>query len=153
MTAGHGGKLSRKSEQAIAALLQKPTIAEAAHSIGVSETSMLRWLQQPTFLRNYREARRRVVEGAVARLQKATGAAVECLERNLSCGNPPVEVAAAREILRQAVQAVEVWDLADRLEAVETHVNGTVPPLKYELVSDARHEGPDSPTSSASRSQ
>lgn len=133
MTAGHGGKLSRKMEQAVAALLEKPTIAEAAQSIGVSETSLLRWLKLPDFLRQYREARRRVVEVAISRLQRASGAAVECLERNLSCGNAPVEVAAAREILRQAVQAIEVWDLAARLEEVEK----SIPVLEYKVVERA----------------
>src|SRR5436853_615318 len=116
MTTGHGEKLTRKMEQAIVALLSQPTIQTAAQEVGVSETTLWRWLQHSTFQRQYRDARRRLVEGAISRLQQAAGAAVETLERNLRCNNPPVEIAAAREILRQAVQAVEVWDLAERLE-------------------------------------
>ncbi len=119
MKTGHGEKLSRKMEQAIAALLLKPTLETAAQEAGISETTLWRWLQQSAFQKSYRKARRQVVEGAAARLQQATGAAVEALERNLKCGEPSAEIAAAREILRQAVQAVEVWDLTERLEELE----------------------------------
>lgn len=119
MTTGHGEKLSRKMETAIAALLLKPTLQTAAQEVGISETTLWRWLQQPDFQKSYRQARRQVVEGATARLQQATGAAVEALERNLKCGEPSAEIAAAREIIRQAVQAVEVWELIERLEELE----------------------------------
>jgi len=42
---GHGEKLSRKQEQAIAALLTCPTIEQAAKAAGVGETTLWRWLQ------------------------------------------------------------------------------------------------------------
>ncbi len=72
---GHGEKLSRKQESAIAALLSAPTIKEAARTSGISEVSLWRWLQLPEFAIAYRAARRQVVERAVSELQAAAGEA------------------------------------------------------------------------------
>ncbi|MGH2620832.1 MAG: hypothetical protein ACRDHG_09735, partial [Anaerolineales bacterium] len=69
---GHGEKLTRKQEQAIAALLSETTIAAAAERAAVSEASLLRWTKLPDFLAAFREARRQVMEKAVAQLQQAS---------------------------------------------------------------------------------
>ena len=92
---GHGEKLSRKREQAIAALLAEPTLAAAAGALGVSDRTLRNWLKRSTFRAAYREARRQVVEGAIARLQQATTDAVACLQRNLTCEHAATEVRAA----------------------------------------------------------
>jgi hypothetical protein len=76
---GHGEKLSYKQEALIAALLTEPTHATAANKAGVSEATVGRWLQLPAFRVAYRQARRELVEGAVGRLQAATGQAVDTL--------------------------------------------------------------------------
>jgi hypothetical protein len=46
---GHGRKLDRKQEAAIAALLVEPTYAAAAPKAGVGETTLYRGLNQPEF--------------------------------------------------------------------------------------------------------
>ncbi len=117
---GHGEKLSRKQEQAIAALLSAPTIKDAAKACGVSEVSLWRWLQLPDFAAAYRAARRQVVERAVSELQAATGEAVETLKRNLHCEQASVEIRAAQIILEQAVKGVELIDLQERVERLES---------------------------------
>src|SRR5947208_3667217 len=99
--AGHGQKLSRKREQAIAALLAAPTVKKAAARAGVSERTLQLWLADPDFREAFRAARRRVLEGAVANLQHASRAAVATLRRNLRCGAAAVEVRAAVAILEQ----------------------------------------------------
>ncbi len=121
MTANGGGtKLSYQKERAIAGLLSTRTIAEAAEAAGVSSRTLERWLaDNDEFVNEYRAARRRVVEGAVSRLQDATTEAVDCLKRNLTCGTPSTEVRAALGILDQAVRAVEIYDLETRLGALE----------------------------------
>src|SRR4051794_7588577 len=106
MTAGHGQKRERLEDRALAALLSEPTIARAATRVGVSESTLLRWLAEPSFRSRYRDARRQVVELAVAGLQQATGDAVEALGRNLRCGVPASEIAAARAVLDFAVRGV-----------------------------------------------
>src|SRR5262249_36563431 len=76
---GHGQKLTRKQEALIAALLTEATHAAAAAKAGVSEATLHRWLQLPDFSAAYRVARRQLVEGAVGRIQAATGQAVATL--------------------------------------------------------------------------
>ena len=76
---GHGQKLTRKQEALIAALLTEPTHAAAAAKAGVGEATLHRWLHLPAFRAAYRQARRELVEGAVGRIQAATGQAVDTL--------------------------------------------------------------------------
>ena len=54
---GHGSKLGRKLEQAVAALLTARNNEEAAKAIGVSPKTLLRRQKLPEFERAYREAR------------------------------------------------------------------------------------------------
>ncbi len=117
---GHGDKLSRTQEKAIAALLSTRTIGEAAKVCGVNDATMWRWLQLPDFQAAYRAARRQVVERAITELQAATGEAVETLKRNLTCGKPEAENRAAQIIIEQAIKGVELVDLQERVERLET---------------------------------
>jgi hypothetical protein len=117
---GHGDKLNRKQEQAIAALLSASSIKVAATNCGMAEVTLWRWLQLPGFQTAYRAARRQVVERAVSELQAACGEAVETLKRNLTCENPAVEIRAAQIILEQAVKGVELIDLQERVERLES---------------------------------
>jgi hypothetical protein len=79
MSRGHGDKLDRLQEQALAALLEKPTIGEAAAAIAVNEKTLRGWLKDPAFAAAYRETRREWVLAAVGRPQAATGTAVDTL--------------------------------------------------------------------------
>ena len=119
--AGHGEKLSRRQELAIVALLQHPTIGQAAELAGVCEKTLRRWLRQPDFRRQYREARGHLLDAAIGQLQKASGAAVAVL---LSIAEdvltpPAVRVSAARAILTTAIAGAEMIDLDERLTAIE----------------------------------
>jgi hypothetical protein len=115
MSQGHGDKRDRLTEPAIAALLTAPSIEEAAKAVGVSERTLRTWLKDTDFLAAFRDARRAVVETAIAKLQSATGDAVEALRRNLTCGQPAVEIRAALGLIEQSVRAVEYLDLATEL--------------------------------------
>lgn len=116
---GYGEKISRKQEAAIAALLRDPTIKQAARAVGVGEVTLWRWLKQEGFSAAYKVARRQVVEAAIGYLQEATVEAAATLRRNLTCGQPAVEVRAALGLLEQALQGQELLDISDRLEALE----------------------------------
>jgi hypothetical protein len=74
---GHG--LTSRQEAGIAALLSQPTHIAAAALVGVSESTLYRWLQVPAFRAAYRQARRELVEAAIGRVQAAAGRAVEAL--------------------------------------------------------------------------
>ncbi len=120
---GNGEKSSRKQQQAISALLTHSTIKAAAKATGIANITMWRWLQLPQFQAEYRAARRQVVELAITRLQHATGTAVAALTKNLTCGQPSVEVRAALGILDQAIKAVEILELEGRLTAMEERID------------------------------
>src|SRR5215813_13106750 len=120
---GHGEKQSRKQDAAIIALLAHPTIPEAAKACGVGESTLWRWLQDPEFQAAYRQARRQVVEKAIAELQGACSDAVNSLTRNLTCGVPAVEVSAAKTILDQATKGIEMSDLVEQFEQLKSLVD------------------------------
>jgi hypothetical protein len=118
---GQTRKRERLEDRALAALLSQPTIVQAATTAGVSESTLLRWLAEPSFKARYRDARRQVVEHAVSSLQQATGQAVETLvEITGNIASPPAaRVSAAKTILDFAVKGVELVDLAERVEQLE----------------------------------
>lgn len=109
-------------QRALTALLNTPTITEAAASCGLSEATLYRYLTEKDFVKDYRDARRMVVENSITQIQKITHKAVEALERNLTSGNPQVEVSAARIILDNSLKGVELIDVIERLEVLEDAV-------------------------------
>ncbi len=56
---------------------------------------------------------------ALGSLQGASTEAVDCLRRNLSCGNPNAEVGAARTILDFTMRAKELIHLTEQLNDLE----------------------------------
>src|SRR5262249_41617928 len=76
---GHGQKLTGKQEALIAALLTEPTQAAAAARAGVTGPPLPRGPRRPESQAASRQARRALVEGAVGRIQAATGQAVDTL--------------------------------------------------------------------------
>ena len=118
---GHGEKLSRNQERAIAALLVHPTMLAAAAAAGVGEVTLWRWLQIPEFKEQYRLARREAVSQAVGHLQGACSVAVVALTDISQDVNCPASarVSAARTVLELALKGVELEDLAVRVEELE----------------------------------
>jgi hypothetical protein len=113
---GHGEKLTRRQELAIAALLSEPTVEAAAAKAKVSHATLKNWLRLPAFLAAYAKVRQQVLERSVARLLAASGKAIATLERNLECGNPSAENRAAELILTHAQRGVDTLDLARQIE-------------------------------------
>ena len=117
MTAGT--KQNREREVAIAALLSRPTIEEAAQIAGISEKTHRRWLRDdPDFTASYREARQQAA-AAVGRLQGLLAKATDMLDRTMTWGSPAVETRAALAIIEQAIKGAEMLDLLERVEALE----------------------------------
>jgi len=115
------GKLTRKQEALISALLTAPSLAAAAQTAGIGEVTAWRWLKEPTFQTAYRDARRAVVQQAITQVQQATGEAVETLRTVMQDPEAPAsaKVSAAKNILDMAVKAVELEDLEARIAALE----------------------------------
>jgi len=121
VSTGHGEKLTRKQEQAVAALLVYPTLEEAAEAAGISKATLWRWTQRDDFQAIYRAARRRAVSQAIGRLQQASQKAVNALEEVMAdSGCPPAaRVSAAKTVLEFSIRGLELEDLASRVEAIE----------------------------------
>lgn len=116
---GHGEKLTRKQEAAIAALMAAPTLAKAAARAGVAESTLRRWMGLAAFRAEYRQARRQVVEHAVGQLQRSAARAAGTLRRNLAAPRAADQIRAALGILGQATEGVELVDPMQRVEALE----------------------------------
>jgi transposase-like protein len=116
---GHGENLNRKQEQAISALLSEATLSAAAERIGVNEATLRRWLRQADFTAAYREARRQVVEKAIAQLQQSSWAASTTLLKLLGAQSESVRLRAAVAILDHANKRLEMIDFEERLTALE----------------------------------
>jgi hypothetical protein len=111
--------ISTKQEKLIAFLVTEPTIEKACEKAGITPVTYWRWTKENEFKREYRKARRTILENAVARLQGLTLDAVDCLARNLNSEIPSIEIRAASMILDLAVKGVEMLDLEERLDIVE----------------------------------
>jgi hypothetical protein len=123
MQPGHGQKLGRKQEQAIAALLTRATVEEAAEAAGVSRRTLQAWLKLPAFAAEYGVARRAVVEEAVKNLQRAAGEAVVTLVANLDAPRSADAIRAARAILDLAIGALERDDLQQQLDDLKARLD------------------------------
>jgi hypothetical protein len=123
---GHGQKLSRKKEQAIAALLSQRGIEEAAHAAGIGVTTLRRWLRLPEFQAEYLQARREVVQQVNARIQQNAGAAAAVLFKLMA---DPITPASVRErcaecLLNHATKTFTIEDLEARLAELERDARG-----------------------------
>jgi len=50
---GHGAKFPRKMDEAIAALLTRPSIEEAARTVGIEPKTLRRWMREQEFKAKY----------------------------------------------------------------------------------------------------
>ncbi|MDB5312074.1 MAG: phage protein [Gemmataceae bacterium] len=114
----------------IAALLTERTHEAAAAKAGISGATLRRYLTDPAFVREYRRARRDVVEAAISRIQGAAAKAVDVLERLLDSDSAAIQLRAAALLLDQAVQGVSAIDVDSRLADVEARLSPEGKPVQ-----------------------
>jgi hypothetical protein len=103
-------------------------MSEAATALAVDASTLRRWLREDTtFQTAYREARRAVVQHAIAQVQRATGEAVETLRNVMqdSEASASARISAAKAILDTALKGIDIDDLEVRMAALEAL--GTAP--------------------------
>jgi len=120
------GKISRKQEKAIVALLQCNTHGEAAKATGVGEVTLWRWMQEPEFKEAFRNAKRRLLDQAITNLQRATNKAIGALLSVVEDVNAPASarVSGAKTILEMSIKAIQIEELETRLEKLEDVTGG-----------------------------
>jgi hypothetical protein len=111
--------MTASQERALACLLEAKTVSEAASLSGVSVRTLHRWLQLLEFKAAYAEARKALVDGAIVRLQGASSKSADCLVGLLDSDKPGIALAAAKEILRIAVESLSLIELEARLSSIE----------------------------------
>lgn len=116
---GHGEKITRKRELAIIALLQYPTIGQAAESCGVSVHTLSKWQRDPNFKRDFEAAKARLFDDAIERLRSGTLKASDALIKHIDAECPADSIRAARLTIELYLKTSELRDLARRLEALE----------------------------------
>jgi hypothetical protein len=118
---GHGQKLGRKKEEAIAALLSHRNVDEAAQAVGIGATTLWRWLKLSEFQRAYRDAKRAAFSQSIARLQQGASAAATTLLKTMIDPNTPasVRVRAAECVMNHATKAIEIEDIEARVTELE----------------------------------
>jgi hypothetical protein len=119
MNGGHGEKLGRKREEAIAALLTEPTIEAAAAKVEIGYRTLRNWLREPEFAKAYAAARRQLLEHALSRLQAVTGRAVSVLGKLLGTEDEKIALATALGVIDRAAKGAEMLDLLARVEVLE----------------------------------
>jgi hypothetical protein len=116
-----GEELSAKKERAILALIAEPTIKRAAESIGMSERTLRRWLDEPAFAQAYSGARRQSFAQGLAVAGLYVPLSVQTLAKTQTDPSAPhsAKVQAAQAILKFVREGIELDDLAQRVIAIE----------------------------------
>lgn len=116
--------LTAKQAKAIECLLSEPTQEKAAQKAKISRATLSRWLTESAFQRDYREARKGLLEAVLTSLQAASIKAVETL--NAVMGNteaqPSARVSAARTVLDNLLRSREQLEIEERLQAIEARL-------------------------------
>lgn len=114
-------KVTRKYEQAVAALLTCDTIVAAAAQCGVVDSTLHRWMKDDTFKHMYRGARATVLDHAIAQAQQVCGEVVVNLRQVMSEHDLPAaaRVSAASRLWDIAIQGRLAEDFDARLAAIE----------------------------------
>jgi hypothetical protein len=92
--------------------------------VGVSESTIDRWLAEPEFRAAYRAAQRQALQQAIGALQAAAGVAVTVLRAAMldQSASAASRLGAARAILEFSFRGAEMADLEERLEVVESQI-------------------------------
>ncbi len=106
-------------EKVLVALLETPSVRDAAKSSGVSEATIYNFLRDSEFKTAYRNARRQTVETAIAQMQNSASEAVERLKELQYCENPAVAARCAQIIFENSIKGMETLDILERLEVLE----------------------------------
>lgn len=114
-------ELSLKQARFIDALLVGSNIATAALTVGISESTAVRWHKLPQIKSRLRQARQELFEDRLAELKEAVPTAIKTLLKHMSDPEtkPYVQVSAATAVLNLAVELYRSELLEERLVQIE----------------------------------
>lgn len=113
-------KRQHKKEKLALALLEAPTVAEAARRVGIAERTAFVWLKDPEFQEVFSEVKRRFIALALSRLEGVTDEAIQTLREIMTTGQgESPRVQAARAILEMVLKLYEYEELEERIARLE----------------------------------
>jgi len=110
-----------RTEQTVAAILSHPTLAKSARALGINEATLWRRMQAPELRCALQDARRRISQQTLLRLQTTFTGAIDTLSEimNNVGESGSTRVSAARTLLDAAAKALEADELRQRIECLE----------------------------------
>jgi len=112
--------LTPQQWNAISCLLACDTLQSAADNAGINVRTLRRWLRTPVFLDEYTRTRRQHLDHVGTHLQSAAADAAATLMRLLKCGDPLIELRAAKTILQMSQKAADTRELEQRIVDLES---------------------------------
>ncbi|MBK9313095.1 MAG: hypothetical protein IPM55_02430 [Acidobacteria bacterium] len=114
-------ELTEKKIKAIEALLREPRIDQAAKAAGIGRATLWRWLNEAEFSAAYRDARARLLEGALIALESSAGTAIETLNQVMAdqTAQASSRVSAAKATLELLLRLRDSIELEGRIASVE----------------------------------
>lgn len=116
-----GAGLSPKQEKILTALLSTPSLEAAASVVGCTRQTLYRHMADPQFDKAYREARARLLDGALCQLEASAGLAIETLREIMQdqSAQAAARVGAARAVLESLLRVRETVQIEERLAELE----------------------------------
>ena len=112
-------KLSDKQWTAISYLAAGKTLQATADNCQINVRTLRRWLQTSDFVEEYKRARHQQMEAQAASLQSAANEAMATLMRHLKCGDPTIELRAAKTIFQIYQKSVENAELKTTIDELQ----------------------------------
>lgn len=113
--------LTTKQRRLIAALLSESKNLDAAKKAGVSEATIYRWLEDPTFQAALRAAEGQAIDVATRQLVTLQDSAIETVKTIMTDTKTPagVRLRAARTIIDSLLRLRELRNMEERLAQLE----------------------------------
>ena len=125
---------SEKNEMAFAVqIAQGESIAKAAKTVGVSESTGYRWNRKSEVSKAVADIRSTVLQTASYRMITITGRAIDTLEELLGSQTEKIRLSAARTILDGTVKMRQLAELEQELQQIREIVASTSKPSQYGL--------------------
>lgn len=117
--------LRTNQRKALEVITAGGTVAQAAASAGVTETTIYNWKSENVFKQALQDANNRILADTVTALTVASVRAVEILIMVAEDADSPAgtRVSAARAILDSTIKVRELYDLEERITALESSLS------------------------------
>lgn len=113
--------LNQKQHKFLVAMLEETSIADAIERAGITRTTAFKYLNDPEFKEEFRNARQEIINGITNRLWKLDSKAIDTLDKNLTneAGTPFTRSGTAKIILDFIYRSHELDNITERLDEME----------------------------------